>query len=221
LEKILGDMFMAINIAHPGMLRVDRGSIFIGDELYSTTRGYYHHLYMTLLEANQKEWPKLGTISLSRSFDWVSNIPGMDIGFPTGKIGRAISAFSNLFTSTAYSEEKVINIAWALLGLEALYTSSSTDLSNQIHERTQLYLGKIEKYKKSLRQAYDFRSRFLHGDANFPVSYAEYDIALESENFLERSSNATNFMIAILIATLQKMCLENKYEIKFKLILDE
>ena len=98
-----------------------------------------------------------------------------------------------------------MQLFWALVGLEALYVHGKAELAQQVREKSQVLLGKQVTFKKRITQMYDFRSRFLHGDLDFPglclVGDARETVARFDSELLEAIAMA----VAVLVGTIQEV----------------
>lgn len=56
---------------------------------------------------------------------------------------------------------------------------------------------------------YEFRSRFMHGDLDFPPLYLMGDAAKPFERYQDRQIEAVNLGVAILAASLQELIHRN------------
>jgi hypothetical protein len=63
---------------------------------------------------------------------------------------------------------------------------------------------------------YSFRSRFLHGDINFPYSHCRVNSFREFDRFYEDATRPELLAIRVLTVTLQKMADEGRYELSFR-----
>ncbi|QOY36478.1 hypothetical protein AWH56_001945 [Anaerobacillus isosaccharinicus] len=81
--------------------------------------------------------------------------------------GRALSSFSFLLG------KDYTNILFrSVMGIEALYAKGTSSLQEQVREKSQLILGKQEAFKKVYTNMYNFRSRYIHGDLDFPTDHS-------------------------------------------------
>jgi len=114
-------------------------------------------------------------------------------------------------------EVVALDLVWSMIGLEALYEKGNADITSQLVEKTQALFGPQADFKKDVRRMYDYRSRLVHGDLDFPGHFFEY----LDEGFSEESGRYAAIASAILVATLQEMCLRGIYSLEFKYSLSE
>jgi hypothetical protein len=98
-----------------------------------------------------------------------------------------------------------MQLLWALVGLEALYVHGKSELAQQVRDKAQAFLGAQEKFKKAVTKMYDFRSRFVHGDLDFPGLCLIGDARKTVERFDDELRDATAVAVAMLVGTLQEV----------------
>ena len=162
--------------------------------------------------AAKNSWPLFLKITIEDARQWLLNNQIIQDGIGIGSAGRALSALSYITSESFHNNE--INIAWILLGLEALYTKNNVGLKEQLLEKTESILGKRSSNKKAFGKMYDFRSRFLHGDIDIPLRFSEFD-SVNSNNFTSNLLDHEEIALAVLIATLQWMIKNKKTELNF------
>lgn len=91
---------------------------------------------------------------------------------------------------------------------------------NQLLEKSQILLGTIQNRKRIVRDMYDLRSRVLHGNADIPLRYSQYDDVSEFQKFHHGSWEASLLAHAMLVASIQKLVERNWTHLSFKCILD-
>lgn len=210
---------LAANIARPGSLQfINRYSIQ-NNQLIRKDGGTINKLDTAVENCEKYSWPPIENLSVYDIWNWLCKVPGFRDGESHSKLGRAISAVTHLLNDN-FADEDQMALVWALIGLEALYGTGNTGLKSQIMERTESFLGKRVSYKKDFSNMYDFRSRFVHGDRNFNYKGFERDSKISSDfvNDLERSEDVA---IATLISTLQRMCIQNRYELNFSVVVKD
>jgi len=213
LEKFVGDLLLASNIANPGAMHPRLIKCSVGGTVRSTFQLRASDIGFAREEAERIGWPPLTRFPLDQSLRWLRGIPGFIEGVPRGPLGRAVSSVSQLLgfdppaTGTA--------LMWALVGLEALYTQGKEGLGQQLFEKAELLLGRPVAHNRSVRRLYDFRSRFVHGDIDFPLAYSPYSNDTWMEAVVPAAEHEA-LATALLIATLQAMLAANRTQLQFK-----
>ena len=141
-------------------------------------------------------------------------LPGFHERRRKDRVGRAIAALSYLIKHKAKDEHELA-LVWALLGLEALYGDSNVGLKAQLLGKSEAFLGPREVNKKKFGWMYDFRSRLIHGDVDLPFAHNDFDATPEFEGFWADLWECETLATAILLATLQKLCLAKAYRLEF------
>ncbi len=202
-EKGLYDIAIVANIARPGSLEFGRGTLFQdGEYKYATDEmGNVYLLREAVQLAHSIGWPRLQTFDFAQVWLWATKQAGFVEGFGGGSTGRALNAFANLFQPG----DETINLLWALVGIEALYTKGQGALQEQVRVKSQALLGELEAHKKRIGQMYDFRSRFVHGDLEISGKYPLRDASDEYMKYQDDLFASIELAEAILLATLQKL----------------
>jgi hypothetical protein len=161
------------------------------------------------------KWPNIELVDIEKTWNWYFKYESGIDTISSSPIERAINAFSYLFDSS--SDFRFGEIFWALVALEAIYCRGNYNLQGQLSLKTEIYLGKREEFKKSISKMYDFRSRFIHGDLNFPNKYFYDNLSKDFNDFYgSEYSQAVDLAVSIIIATFQKLIIDGKYEIEFE-----
>lgn len=215
LMKLAGDMVLAGAIAHPGGFEPLEVIAIVNSKTI-----YRHTLEPSSMssaveEAKLLEWPPLLKLNFLQTWSWLNDIPGFDLGMPGSSVGRAVSALSQL-TGWSSSPSPAIGLMWCMVGLEALYTKGKQGLSEQFFDKTQVFLGSVSENKKVFKGLYDFRSRLVHGDIDFPLAHTPYDAVETYEKFSEEASDAESRALAILIATFQRLVIRKQHKLDFQ-----
>lgn len=199
------DIIMVANIANAGVFNPVKSKIIQDGSPAGDIGG---HIETTVLwdareEAFKIEWPELQIVEFAKAWEWAINQPGFLDGFGDSSVGRALNAFTQVLNpDTALG---TMQLFWALMGVEALYVEGSTGIMQQVREKSQAFLGPQESFKKKITQMYNFRSRLIHGDLDFP----KYPIIFDADERLakhdERLQESTALAVAILLATLQEL----------------
>lgn len=161
LEMEAHYLLLAANIARPGSLSVVKGYAFLNQQYADGTKAFFADDLLTAVQASrEKGWPRLLSPSLRETWEWLLASGALVDGVGVGRLGRALSALSHL-TATSNLHRNSIELAWVLLGLEALYARGNVGLKEQLLGKTEAVLGPRTENKKLFGAVYDFRSRLL------------------------------------------------------------
>ena len=213
LEKFAGDLVLTSEIALPGVLNPTEIKCFIDGKVYWHKEPAPSIILDARSEFGDIEWPPLANLPLLPTLDWLMRIPGFTDGVPSGNVGRAVAALSHLI---GHREESVgAMLMWAMIGLEALYVGGREGLSAQLRDKVQVLLGGPENKLKRFKILYDYRSKFIHGALDIPLAYTPYDAVDAFMKSEMDTYNAGLTGIALLVATLQKMVIEERDTLEF------
>lgn len=163
-------------------------------------------------------WVKISTLNFKEVWDWLNHINFFNTDIPQTPIHRAISAFTHI-TSPEVQPGSIIQLFWAMVGLEAIYCQGRGDLRKQLSEKTQLYLGNLTEFKSIVGKLYDYRSLFVHGDLPFPSYFGEELDSKDYQSHIHESFRYSSIACGILIATIQKLASENRTTLDFDCII--
>ncbi|WET51424.1 HEPN domain-containing protein [Chryseobacterium indologenes] len=154
-------------------------------------------------------WPTIKQPTINQTIDWFihHNFHLDDIS--QTKIQRAINAFSYSFSNL--SEKHTSELFWTMIGIEGLLAEGSSNIISQIKIKTSILLEEPKEFKKKLEKLYNYRSRLVHGDLNFPPKYSN-----DFDGFEREYWDYSEFALSILIALVKELIIENKTEFKFE-----
>jgi len=220
IETIVMRLLLAANIAKPGALEIGDGYIFHQELWFRGTPRFQTDLNYAVEHVRKIGWPPLQELEVKQVLDWYPYESLYERPHPpSGPLVRAINAISYLIGETGPQSE-VTALVYSLIGLEALYADSHEGIAEQINTKAQLFLGEMHAFKRSLKKMYNIRSRFLHGELDFPPSFYPWAESEYEANFVEVESSAT-LASMVLIATLQRMCERGLTELRFRMVLNE
>ncbi len=218
VEKRFYEFLMIANISFVGGLHFGIGYLRnskLGFKQLQNLNFRNKGLYEYALE---KQWPKFENLEIRKTWEWYSikvNPKGID-HLSSSKLSRAVYAFSYLQEDSHFTNK----LFWTMCGLEAIYVEGKTGIKEQLKNKSQLYLGELEMFKKRISRMYDFRSAFVHGSKNFPSFFHIHDGDKTFEVFTEEQYEVLYTAQSILLATLQKMAKENRDRLTFKYIIE-
>ena len=158
------------------------------------------------------KWPIIKSLSLNNTIKWFEDNNLKLEGNSGNKLHRAINAFSYVFSKIF--EKDTSNLFWTMLGIETLLAEGSNNIISQIKIKSTLILGEPQEYKKKLNKLYDYRSRFVHGDIDFPAKFSSDYEMFESEYW-----DYLYFSTSILLALIRELIVQGKSEFKFEYIM--
>jgi hypothetical protein len=216
LGEFATDLLLALNIAMPGIFSVQSGYVFQDNVFCERLPTMQTNLEQSLEVSQQMNWPPIQWLPIPSVWAWLLQDDGFGHRFSSSPLGRALCAFSFLMGDRPWASANISDLIWSLVGLEALYERGNFDMTNQIVEKTQLFLGHQTDFKNDVKKMYHYRSRLLHGDLDFPSAYSRGS----DDDFSNESSRASSIAAAILVSTLQRMALENLRELRFHYVME-
>lgn len=216
LKKTVNDFKIAVNIAFPGFFEIKCGQILVDDKKYSDIETSISSLKDAILTARKKQWPHIEILNIRETWKWL--LKREDFIHTIGKkpIERALNAFTYIFDANDYED-----LFYSLIGIEAIYASGKQGILEQLREKSSAIFGEPENYKNSLNKMYDTRSRFIHGDLNFPSKYHIYDGIEEFDNFMMKEYiQSLEMAEAILVATIQQFVINDAETLEHHLLVE-
>ena len=203
--KRIWDMVVIANIASVGVLDPIKSVIIQDGEPVEDIGGYIttDALWDAWEVADEMGWPKLRVIEFARAWEWAINQQGFLDGFGNAPVGRALNAFTQVLNpDSAFGP---MQLFWALMGIEALYTKGKYNVLRQVKKNCQVLLGSQESFDEKMTEMYEFRSRLIHGDLDFPGHPVMFDADKRLAEHDERLRESTALTVAILLAALQEL----------------
>ena len=189
-----------------GILIDPKENLFIG-----STDIWHSHFDFAYTHTNKMNWPYLKGISISTTINWLleNDIPLN--GISNSEASRAVNALSHLFSDLTEKDSSFL--FWSMLGIEALLAEGNENISSQIHQKSILVLGEPKEYKRKLKQLYNYRSRLVHGETNFPAKYTDDGDLFDTEYW-----DYLAFSVSILLSLIRKLIVGNKTKFDFQLV---
>jgi len=209
------DYLFAANIAMPGSINSHPGFTLVGKNLQIETPSFYGDIEYSIRLSLERGWPPVKDLPIKLVWNWLNKLDGFHMGLGKGPIGRGVASYSRLFRSDRGGQDYSQQLIWSLIGLEAIYGRGNQGTKSQLLQKSEVLLGKPPTHKKKFGSAYDNRSRFLHGDLDFPLGHSNKDALSEFEEFSNILSESEKSATAILVSTLQELVIRDIHEAKF------
>lgn len=207
---LLSRLALLVNLSYATKIDFLPGVIYSSENKYlDKTEIILSSLDFAYEEQLKTKWPRIIALTLEETIDWyVSNNLHTDFN-SKNKLHRAINSFSYQFSHLHEKDTSIL--FWTMLGIEALLAEGNANIINQIKVKTSLILGEPKEFKKRLDKLYNYRSRFVHGDIDFPAKYSS-----DYENFEEEYYQYLQFATTVLIALIRTLISKNKSEYNFE-----
>ncbi len=212
-NQLIKKLSLLIHLSYATKVDFLDGVIYEKDEYLAKTELLLSTIDYAYEHSDKINWPRLNNVDINKIVKWFSeNSLHLD-GNSKNKLQRSINAFSYSFSNL--QEKDTSQLFWNMLGIEALLAEGTNNIANQIRVKSSLILGEPKEYKKKLNKLYNYRSRFVHGDFDFPAKFsADFDVfEVEYWDYL-------SFSASIILALIRKLIdnNKNKFEFEYKLV---
>ncbi len=209
INDILQRLCLLVNLSYAAKVDFLPGVIYSNKNKYvGKTLVLLNTLDFAYEHSNKIGWPILKGIKIEKTIEWfVKNKIHTD-ETSRNKTHRAINAFSYLFNNIGEKDTSIL--FWTMLGIESILAKGNNNITNQIKTKSSLILGEPKEYKKKLNKLYDYRSRLIHGDINFPPKFSS-DYELFEVEYWDYLAFATSILLAIIRDMIEKGIVEYKF----------
>lgn len=210
-NKRIHDLILACNLSNLGSITISEYVIFQDNKVYPIGGKPIENKMLFEAKICSIEWqyPPVYEIEIVKVWQWLIKREDFLQGFSNTAVTRAIINLVEI--SHCDTNMKLFR---AVMGIEGLYTKSKNNLLEQVKEKTQIFLGPQIHFKKLYSNMYNFRSKFIHGELDFPATI-NIDFSENSERHNKDLKEATLFAIILLGASLQQLILRDWDGIKF------
>jgi len=218
-EALAHDMHhlvVAANIAAPCGLEAGEGVIVMGDEFARTTESLISNLWAVVELSNTTGWSPVRSLPLASVLDWTTRYQ-LSTRMGDSAISRAYNALTYLFDSPPSDDP--LELFWALMGVEALFSEGALGVMDQVVRRSQLLIGRHDSFKKKFGRAYSVRSSFVHGGMPFPGKFTSNYGAFDFDKFKSKVHGASTVAAYLLVRALQELVVNNWSALQFELTL--
>lgn len=210
LKFILSRFALLLNLTYatkidllPGVIYSNDNKFLAETEIILSSLDYAYEVQL------KTKWPKIYRLNLTQTLEWYSS-NNLHTDFNSrNKLHRAINSFSYQFSTILEKDTSIL--FWTMLGIEALLAQGNANIINQIKIKTSLILDEPKEFKKRLDKLYNYRSRFVHGDIDFPTKFSS-----DYENFESEYYEYLHFATSILLALIRTLIIQNKSEFNFE-----
>lgn len=181
------------------------------DDILGKTEMNISNIDMALGHALDIDWPKIQQPDFEQTINWFIGHGFHPDDLSQTNLQRAINAFSYSFSHN--KEKDTSELFWTMIGIESLLAEGTNSIMAQIKTKSTIILGQPKEFKKKLQKLYDYRSRFVHGDLNFPPKFSS-----DFDQFERNYWDYSQFALSILTALIKKLIIENqtKFEFEYK-----
>ncbi|MCL5773789.1 MAG: HEPN domain-containing protein [Firmicutes bacterium] len=221
LQNYLYHLFLISNLSAPGCFNLFNTSLKNNTFLKinnSTFQLSSSSFDISWIRSIQSGWPKIKSVSLPKVLKWYNKLNLGLRQLANSRVERGL--FALLHVCKGNSPPDPTDLLWLAHALEALYDAPQSSIEKTLRNRIFLVLGSPDKdskkVEKNIKEFYDLRSRFVHGD--LPISIPDEDNELLDSRmppYYDTLLESYDLAFSIVLATLQKMILNNWYCINF------
>jgi hypothetical protein len=212
-NHLIQKLSLLIHISYATKVDFLEGVIYDKKEYLAGTKLLLSTIDFAYEHSDKMNWPRLNSIDIAKSVQWFSNNELHLDGNSKNKLQRSINAFSYSFSNL--QEKDTSQLFWNMLGIESLLANGTNNISNQIRVKSSLILGEPKEYKKKLGKLYNYRSRFVHGDFDFPAKFSA-DFEVFEDEYWDYLSFSTSILLALIRKLIEKG--KNEFDFEYKLI---
>lgn len=216
-KKEIDKLFIFSQISAPGIVCLSNGIIIINNEFKETYDVFSHAIKEAYENMIDRSYPKISFIPLHIIY---AQTKKDEIEFrqtPTCSIEKAMNCLSHVLKPKIDTEERLM---YSMIGLETIYITGEQNIQSQLNEKIQLFLGELKSYKKTIKDMYNSRSKFFHGEYHLkPYHFRDTYFDFELDEIDDKLFDAFSFSTMILVITIQKMIIESKKELVYKLVM--
>ena len=92
-----------------------------GQAVFENDRGVLGFFGEMAELAGEKAWPKIESLSIKEVWQWMCSFDPLSENLGQSEIGRALNAITHLLSEKPVEGRELVNLMWAMTGLEALY----------------------------------------------------------------------------------------------------
>ena len=218
LEKTIQEIFIIANFSILGSIEYNYTLVFLNNEITNIklTRMDVWPLQRAFELTQKIGWPKTIDIDFYSAWNWFKKHDEYIDGFINNRTSRAINAFSRMISFNQFECDESMCLLWSLIGIEALYVEGKSSIMEQVREKIFTIFGEPITHKKIISKMYNFRSRFIHGDIDFPGFGYFGDASDKFIKYSDEQFETINIAVAILGSSLQYIIKNNWSGIKFE-----
>jgi hypothetical protein len=216
LAKRISDLLIVSNLARVGALALSQSAIILDGKFdaYDRIQPVDTSTLINVSQPKDDGNASLQTLSLDMAavFEWYSGHMDILDGFTSNPLHRAFCAFSRTFDERIQSSPE--QLMWTVLALEAIFIKGKVGMTDQLKEKAIALLGDLGSIK--IQKFYDIRSRFVHGDMDFPPHEFDSFAKPEFEKYEVNTRNALIGSQTVLVRTFQEIIIRGWSGLRFE-----
>lgn len=208
----LENLTIAILIAYPKLLSDGDWLILKNRKMIKKNLHFYTETFLFGFQNFGEKLPS-EILTLEQVWSWMANFPDVWTGYSASQMGRVINAIKYLvFNKGNDNDNPITSIIWLIMALETLYLRNvdfDKSKTSELKKRIISFLGDPEKIglsEKKFSELYNYRSRVLHGDEDFPGT--TYFRDSREDRFYTKAYKTSQIVAVVIIKTIQLMIIK-------------
>jgi len=211
------DVFLALNIAHPGSCSFYKSTVTSNSKKNPWELELSNYWFETFyLNGREDKWPKAKQLPLFVVHDWMKRVRADFAQVPNSQLEKVIFALWHICTSDVQPS----TVIWIFYALETLFDTKAGENFRALRQRIGVLLSATENEDKligkQLRDLYNLRSSFVHGglEVIHPLHSELLDPRVDGKYW--RIARACEFGFAVLLRSLQEVVDRNLSELRYR-----
>jgi len=203
----------ALGIYCDAGIDVDNFIIYYNDANYGVSEGLLSS-FSGLRKTDDFFSKELSGLTLQKTLKWILSIDDVQNACGKTALGKSLSIYSRMFSSTSGDDEVFMNGLFSVMALEALYESNGA--RKTLIEKVTAFLNiDKKKCKEDIDEIYNHRCSVAHGGFELPFKFNAQDGSKDFEKSYDKTEKAFGLGTQYLLESYKKMILENKKELSF------
>lgn len=183
-------------LAFPVSTCFESGEVFVNGKLSSHTDKFINSFDLEVKE----------NIDFQKCWNYLHDKSKFEFGQSKNNASRFISILSKVNESN----DIISQIFYATMALESVYARERTEsISHQLIDKIKVFL-KSEIDKEKLKELYNFRSRYIHGDYDIQLSFLDFEFKKKDKLY-----ELLSFIMEILYMTAKRIIEEKISGVNF------
>lgn len=208
------EVLLLSQIARPGSFKLQEGQVIINGKKYHETLRKIINFRNAMDFHAARKYPSIEFLNFGKFYNWIIQ---NKLGFtdnPTSTFQWTLNHITHLNIDPG----QLNTFIYEVMMLEKIFDCDGHKIADQLNKKIQLLLGPIKTHKKQIKEMYNLRSRFVHGDISLNPIHIEDEWEADNKNEKFSIDQASDLSKLIILSTLQTMyennCTDISYEYK-------
>ena len=218
IKNFVYHLFLALNLSYPGFINCYYARLISPKDSEELTLGNYEFEECWTTE----NWPIIKYIPINKVCNWFNKNNLWNKFISETRLDKCLFSLLHFCEESKISPSKIV---WLAHALEAIYEIPQSAILQSLKDRISIVLFESYEEEKSriskkINEFYQYRSNFVHGSLTIYIPSEELINSDIHEAYLNLLLQTEHFAFRILVATLQKMILEDWKSFNFKTIFE-